>query len=105
MIWYHVTPVENLDSIRQHGLKMYQTQTSDQPYPEGHYVSSNWVELITSGTYPEIFRYDEIAILRVDTLTLAEQMVDDPEYFGIDDGFLVQVIKCDVPNHLVEICV
>ena len=97
-IWFHITPLENLSSILDRGLIMYQTQTSDQPKPLGHYVSSNWIELLASKTYEEIFRYDVAVVLSIDTFGLRLEL--DPEYDKDDDsdGFNVRVIKDIVVN-------
>lgn len=92
-IWFHITPVENVSSILNEGLILHRSQTSDQDMPLGHYISSNWIELIASGTYHEIFRYKRVVVLAVDVCGLC--LDKDPEYHKDDDsdGFNVRVIK------------
>ncbi|AXF41416.1 hypothetical protein SHAb15599_00050 [Acinetobacter phage SH-Ab 15599] len=104
MSWYHITPLENLDSILQFGLILHAVpNTSDNHDPLGHYVSDDWVQLLISDTYPEIFKYDEIAILLVDISDY--QTMDDPEYSSIksDDDFQVQVVLSNVKAKDIEL--
>lgn len=107
---YHVTPLENLDSILQFGLLASPpNQTSDQHSPLGVYLSSDWVELLASGTYPEIFEYESIAILEVDIPMEHEALELDPEYpshsmipeYELD--FEVRVCSCNIPPKILSV--
>lgn len=107
---YHLTPLGNLDSIHQFGLLAKPpTQTSDQHDPLGVYLSSDWVELLASGTYPEIFDYKSIAILEVDIHPDNNALEWDPEYpshsmipeYELD--FEVRVCPENIPSSMLSL--
>lgn len=107
---YHLTPLENLDSIQQFGLLAKPpTQTSDQHDPLGVYLSSDWVELLASGTYPEIFDYKSIVVLEVDIPMEHEALEWDPEYpshsmipeYELD--FEVRVYPKNIPSSMLSL--
>lgn len=107
---YHLTPLENLDSIQQFGLLAKPpTQTSDQHDPLGVYLSSDWVELLASGTYPEIFDYKSIVVLEVDIPIEHEALEWDPEYpshsmipeYELD--FEVRVCPKNIPSSMLSL--
>lgn len=107
---YHLTPLENLDSIQQFGLLAKPpTQTSDQHDPLGVYLSSDWVELLASGTYPEIFDYKSIAVLEVDIHPDNNVLEWDPEYpshsmipeYELD--FEVRVCPKNIPTSMLSL--
>ena len=53
---YHVTPINNLNSILENGLLLDQPKTSWESDTLGVYLSDDWKELLLSDTYPEIMR-------------------------------------------------
>ena len=85
MILYHVTPLQNLDSILTSGLLLDQTPTSLEADILGIYLASDWKELLMSDTYPEINHHLQIAILEVDCSGV--ELFDDPEYALSANGF------------------
>lgn len=99
MIFYHITPSTNLESIMTSGLLLNQNQTSLEADILGIYLTSDWKELLLSDTYPEINRHLKIAILEVDCSGF--ELLDDPEYsqgfFQMDEmDFEVKISKTDI---------
>lgn len=96
MIFFHVTPLENLESILENGLQVGVKTTSDQHEPLGVYLSSNWIELLASKTFMEIFRYEQLAILSVQVSM--DGLLQDPEYIVDEEcePFIVRVAPCNI---------
>lgn len=91
MIFFHVTPLENLESILENGLQAHLKTTSDQYEPLGVYLSSDWIELLVSKTFMEIFRYEQLAVLSVQVAM--DGLIPDPEYIVDEEcePFIVRV--------------
>lgn len=75
---YHVTPINNLNSILENGLLLDQPKTSLESDTLGVYLSDDWKELLLSDTYPEINHHLDIAVFEIDCSDL--DLIDDPEY-------------------------
>jgi hypothetical protein len=100
---YHVTPIENLSSILEEGLKIHHNNTS--AYEDLHkiYLTADPSDLIMSGTYPEIWDYKVLAILKVDVtnLILEQDPEYDPSYDDIDE--FVQTSDEDISADLISL--
>lgn len=96
MIFFHVTPLENLEPILENGLQAHLKTTSDQHEPLGVYLSSDWIELLASKTFMEIFRYEQLAVLSVQVAM--DGLIPDPEYIVDEEcePFIVRV----APYHI-----
>ena len=75
---YHVTPINNLNSILENGLLLDQPKTSWESDTLGVYLSDDWKELLLSDTYPEIMVHLELAVFSVDCED--DSIIPDPEY-------------------------
>lgn len=105
MLYYHVTPLKNLDPIITNGLQVGSDQTSLESDILGVYLTSCWKELLMSDTYPEINRHLDIAILEVNCSGL--ELIDDPEYsqglFERDEiDFVVKIHQSNIPTEHIK---
>lgn len=90
---YHVTPRSNEASILSKGLVIGAANTSAYDDLYNIYLTSDYQDLISSGTYPEIWDHKELVVFKVTDLDQASLIVD-PEY---EDEDWIFMYKKNIP--------
>jgi hypothetical protein len=94
---FHVTTLKALPNIFEEGLKCYLPKIAKQDgwtdLRKGVYLTSDWEELVTSLTVPELTTNNQLVVIEINASTLV--LEPDPEYPHDNDDLFAAI--CRIP--------
>jgi hypothetical protein len=100
---FHVSPIDNKDSILKDGLVIGSSNTSSYDDLENIHLTSDYMDLIQSGVYPEIlYQSQTIVVFKIGNID-ESILENDPEFDEEDFCFIYPE---DIsPNNLSVECI